>query len=645
MSRLRDVLELSLDAVYRRDLVADRFDYISPVNEQITGFSAEEFGAFGLEEFVERIHPDDRSNVEAVIAEAMANRSGTTEYRFRCRDGSYRWLSDHFVFLTDADGRPLFRVGAVRDVTGRREIEEALRESEERLRLALESAEIGIWDRDAATDRVTITPSFLRRYGLEAEMVATYEAWERLIHPEDRERIEAERRAAFATGAPLDLEFRVNLPSGGMLWIQFRGRGVTGPRGTLARVIGVLIDMTGRKEAEAALLERDLRLNLALDIAAIGTFDWNPATGEETWDDRTRAQWGLPPGLPVDHGVFEAGIHPDDRGVVEAANRRALDPAGDGRYSAEYRVIGLGDGVERSITARGQAFFESGRPFRMIGTTIEITEQKRAEAAAREQERILQSIFRAAPVGIGLVSEVGPGRRLEQANDRFLEMTGYARDELIGQDTRILYLDDEAYAAVGRVSARQLGACGRGEVETTWRRKDGTVFDLLISSSLTNAQDPEGSVIFTALDLTTLHEHERSLKRYASDLARSNEELQRFAYVASHDLQEPLRSIVSFSQLLDRRYRGRLDTDADEYLAFIIEGGVRMQALIRDLLQLSRGSRRRASPRYRPTRTVRPATRSVPSSPRSARPARRSRSTRCRRSWSTRRSSSWSSRT
>ena len=81
---------------------------------------------------------------------------------------------------------------------------------------------------------------------------------------------------------------------------------------------------------------------------------------------------------------------------------------------------------------------------------------------------------------------------------------------------------------------------------------------------------------------------ERTLNDYVGRLRTSNEELQRFAYVASHDLQEPLRSIVSFSQLLVRRYRGRLDADADDYLGFIVDGGRRMQRLIQDLLQVSR---------------------------------------------------------
>ena len=129
---------------------------------------------------------------------------------------------------------------------------------------------------------------------------------------------------------------------------------------------------------------------------------------------------------------------------------------------------------------------------------------------------------------------------------------------------------------------------GIGAVETRWRRKDGTVLDVLLSSSPVDRSRPNEDVVFNALDITRLRDSERALESYMDDLQRSNEELQRFAYVASHDLQEPLRSIISFSQLLERRYRGKLDQDADEYIAFIVEGGNRMQTLILDLLQLSR---------------------------------------------------------
>lgn len=157
----------------------------------------------------------------------------------------------------DADGTLLGYRGTTRDVTEQKRAEKALLESEERLRLAQESAGIAIWDRDAATDRVIIAPGFIRRYLLDPAGMVSYEDWGRNIHPDDRGRAESERQRALAAGEPLDLDFRIVIPSGEIRWLQLKGRGMRDERGVLARVLGVIIDVTERKRAEEALRESE----------------------------------------------------------------------------------------------------------------------------------------------------------------------------------------------------------------------------------------------------------------------------------------------------------------------------------------------------------------------------------------------------
>jgi PAS domain S-box-containing protein len=163
-----------------------------------------------------------------------------------------------------------------------------------------------------------------------------------------------------------------------------------------SRKVAILFeDISDRKRSEVehqqveeALRESENRLRLALESAELGTWDFNPLTNVLKWDDRCKAMFGLPPSAEITWDVFLAGLHPEDRDRTHQVVLQSFNPEGGGDYDIEYRTVGLEDGIERWVAAKGKAFFNSaGGVIRFIGTVLNITEKKRAEA---EREQLLQ---------------------------------------------------------------------------------------------------------------------------------------------------------------------------------------------------------------------------------------------------------------
>jgi signal transduction histidine kinase/ActR/RegA family two-component response regulator len=184
-----------------------------------------------------------------------------------------------------------------------------------------------------------------------------------------------------------DTEYRVRHEDGRWVDVWERGCLIRDHNGQVLRIVGSTADITSRKRAETALRGTEERLRLALQSAELGTWDFNPITGELTWDEGCKAMFGLPPDAAVDYDTFLAGLHPDDRDRTHQVVLGALNPVSGGEYDIEYRTIGLTNRVERWIAAKGKAFFsETGEAIRFIGTVLNITDRQRIEA---EREQLL----------------------------------------------------------------------------------------------------------------------------------------------------------------------------------------------------------------------------------------------------------------
>ncbi|HBD08352.1 MAG TPA: hypothetical protein DCZ69_08830, partial [Syntrophobacteraceae bacterium] len=424
-----------------------------------------------------RLHPEDRARVMEQVTAHLKGRVDfyETEHRLRHKSGEWIWVLDKGrVIERDPGGRAVRACGTHLDITAGKKAQEGLRESEEKYRRIVETANEGIWAMDGAYRTTFVNPHLSRMLGYTAaEMIGR--PVDTFMFAEDLQDHAAKMATRIQGGGGV-YERRFRRKDGGELWAIVSATPLKDAGGNFAGSFAMFTDITGYKQAQASLRESQERYRLVADF----TYDW------EYWVDPSGRFLYISPscervsGYPASYFLEEPEgllkiVHPEDRNILTSHIRRGLEtdtPPCD----LEFRIIRK-DGETRWVKHTCWSVFTKDDVFAgRRGSQRDITEEKLAQQALIESEQRHRAILQTALDGVWLVDMQG---RLLQVNEAYCRMSGYSGDELLNMRVADVEVVENLSTTIDHI--QRIMVQGQDRFETRHRRKDGRVYDVEVS--------------------------------------------------------------------------------------------------------------------------------------------------------------------
>lgn len=582
--RWRLALEGVGDGVWDWDIASGRV-FFSSRWKAMLGCSDTDI-APALEAWQSRIHPDDRNDALSAMGNHLQGQTAAyrSEHRLLCADGQYRWFLNRAVVLSrTASGQPLRLIGTQTDITERRNLEEQSRQ----LSVAVEQSPVSVIITDNQGRIEYANARFQQVTGYSLDDVRG-ETPRLLKSGEIPESTYTALWSRITSGQEWRGEFHNRRKDGSLFWEAASISPLRDKRGEITHFIAIKEDITARKADEARLQESEARFRSLADCAPVliwmAGLDTLCFYFNRTWLDFT----GRTLEQETGNGWTE-GVHPDDVNrcleiYTNHFNRRQA-------FQMEYRLR-RHDGMFRWILDTGSPrHAEDGTFLGFIGSCLDITELRESVNALHYTRQRLEQVLESA--GEGIIGLDGSGR-ISFANSTAATLLERTVDDLIHHEAHaILHTNPQTGETLPEISCPILITLNQSEGQRTirslfWTRSG---HGLPVECVITPMPDRQGAVVVFR-NITERLRWEDTLARQASELRQSNGELEAFAYIASHDLREPLRMVSNYMSLLERRYKDQLDAPGREYIAFARDGAKRMNALIIDLLEYSRIGRR-----------------------------------------------------